>query len=179
VAKERFNTLPGLTGLWQVSGKNKTTFEEMIQLDIRYARTKSPWLDLAIICKTIPALMVQMIEVRRDRKTLEFEGPSEDGRIGPRPATGHGPGGAPFPKSVHFDGKSQNSGENMTKPVKIAVVGCGYWGPNLIRNFRSLPESNLKMMCDVSDERLKHLRSVYPEVEATARFRARLERRGY
>jgi lipopolysaccharide/colanic/teichoic acid biosynthesis glycosyltransferase len=71
--KERFNTLPGLTGLWQVSGKNKTTFEEMIQLDIRYARTKSPWLDLAIICKTIPALMVQMIEVRRDRKALEFE----------------------------------------------------------------------------------------------------------
>jgi predicted dehydrogenase len=58
----------------------------------------------------------------------------------------------------------------MTKPVKIAVVGCGYWGPNLIRNFRSLPESNLKMMCDVSDERLKHLRSVYPEVEATADF---------
>src|SRR5207302_733120 len=65
---------------------------------------------------------------------------------------------------------SQNSGENMTKPVKIAVVGCGYWGPNLIRNFRSLPESNLKMMCDVSEERLKHLRSVYPEVEATADF---------
>jgi lipopolysaccharide/colanic/teichoic acid biosynthesis glycosyltransferase len=71
--KERFNTLPGLTGLWQVSGKNKTTFEEMIQLDIRYVRTKSPWLDLAIIFKTIPALIVQMIEVRRDRKSSEFK----------------------------------------------------------------------------------------------------------
>lgn len=67
--KERFNTLPGLTGLWQVSGKNKTTFEEMIQLDIRYVRTKSPWLDFAIIFKTIPALIVQVIEVRRDRKS--------------------------------------------------------------------------------------------------------------
>ncbi len=37
---ERFNTLPGLTGLWQVSGKNRTTFNEMMQLDIEYARKK-------------------------------------------------------------------------------------------------------------------------------------------
>ena len=44
--KERFNTLPGLTGLWQVGGKNKTTFTEMICLDIRYARTRTLWLDL-------------------------------------------------------------------------------------------------------------------------------------
>ncbi len=58
----------------------------------------------------------------------------------------------------------------MTKPVKIAVVGCGYWGPNLIRNFRSLPDSNLKMMCDVSEARLKHLGALYPEVEATTDF---------
>jgi lipopolysaccharide/colanic/teichoic acid biosynthesis glycosyltransferase len=71
--KERFNTLPGLTGLWQVSGKNKTTFEEMIQLDIRYVRTKSLWLDFAIIFKTIPALVVQVIETRRDRKSLVRE----------------------------------------------------------------------------------------------------------
>src|SRR5687768_2940456 len=34
--KQRFRTLPGLTGLWQVSGKNRTTFNEMISLDIRY-----------------------------------------------------------------------------------------------------------------------------------------------
>ena len=39
--KERFGAAPGLTGLWQVSGKNKTTFVEMIQLDIRYAKTKT------------------------------------------------------------------------------------------------------------------------------------------
>jgi len=60
--RERFNTLPGLTGLWQVSGKNHTTFTEMIQLDIKYARTKTLWLDLKIIFKTIPALMIQMWE---------------------------------------------------------------------------------------------------------------------
>ena len=42
--KERFKTLPGLTGLWQVSGKNLTTFNEMINLDIANVRKKSLWL---------------------------------------------------------------------------------------------------------------------------------------
>ncbi len=53
----------------------------------------------------------------------------------------------------------------MAKPIRIGVVGCGYWGPNLIRNFRSLPGCTMKMMCDVDPERLRHLRTVYPEVE--------------
>jgi len=66
--RERFNTVPGLTGLWQVSGKNRTTFTEMIQLDIKYARCKTIWLDLKIILKTIPALMIQMWETRVQRK---------------------------------------------------------------------------------------------------------------
>ncbi len=60
----RFDTLPGLTGLWQVSGKNKTTFTEMIKLDIRYARTRSLWLDLKIMAKTFPTLASQVREVR-------------------------------------------------------------------------------------------------------------------
>jgi len=42
--KERLTATPGLTGLWQVSGKNKTTFEEMVNLDIRYARNPSFWI---------------------------------------------------------------------------------------------------------------------------------------
>ncbi len=68
--KERFNTLPGLTGLWQVSGKNNTTFAEMIQLDIDYARNKTLWLDCRIILKTVPALIVQMWETRRKKKQV-------------------------------------------------------------------------------------------------------------
>ena len=60
--KERFNTLPGLTGLWQVGGKNKTTFTEMVCLDIRYARTRTLWLDLKILLKTFPAIVIQMLE---------------------------------------------------------------------------------------------------------------------
>jgi len=67
--KERFNTVPGLTGLWQVSGKNNTTFEEMIHLDIAYTKRKSVWLDLWIVFKTVPALIMQMIETRSRRKS--------------------------------------------------------------------------------------------------------------
>lgn len=67
---ERFNTAPGLTGLWQVSGKNRTTFTKMIQLDIEYARTKSLILDLKIIFKTVPALLVQMWDVRQQKKNF-------------------------------------------------------------------------------------------------------------
>lgn len=58
--RERFLTLPGLTGLWQVSGKNRMTFNEMVDLDIQYVRKQSLWLDLKIILKTIPAVMVQV-----------------------------------------------------------------------------------------------------------------------
>lgn len=63
----RCGTLPGLTGLWQVSGKNKTTFEEMMELDLRYVRTKSLWLDISILARTIPAVLVQAFEVRRKK----------------------------------------------------------------------------------------------------------------
>ena len=66
--QERFNTLPGLTGLWQVSGKNNTTFHEMVQLDIEYSRNKTLALDLEIIVRTIPALIVQVGEMRECRK---------------------------------------------------------------------------------------------------------------
>lgn len=66
---ERFSAVPGLTGLWQVNGKNRTTFTRMIQLDIEYARTKSLFLDLKIIVKTVPALLVQMRENRLQKKS--------------------------------------------------------------------------------------------------------------
>jgi len=52
----------------------------------------------------------------------------------------------------------------MTKPVSVGVVGCGYWGPLLIRNLRDVPNCNLKAVCDASDARLKHIKRLYPEV---------------
>jgi exopolysaccharide production protein ExoY len=62
--KERFNAVPGLTGLWQVSGKNSTTFNEMINLDIAYAREQSLWLDVRIIARTFGVLYRQVAEAR-------------------------------------------------------------------------------------------------------------------
>jgi lipopolysaccharide/colanic/teichoic acid biosynthesis glycosyltransferase len=66
--KGRFETLPGLTGLWQVSGKNKTTFLDMIAFDAMYAKDRTLWWDLKIILMTIPALIIQMLETRRAGK---------------------------------------------------------------------------------------------------------------
>jgi lipopolysaccharide/colanic/teichoic acid biosynthesis glycosyltransferase len=67
--RERFDTLPGLTGLWQVSGKNQTTFNEMIHYDITYGRNKSLWPDVGIIARTIPAVVAQVRELRASRRT--------------------------------------------------------------------------------------------------------------
>ena len=58
----------------------------------------------------------------------------------------------------------------MAKQIKVGVVGCGYWGPNLVRNFRSLPDCSMKMMCDVSEHRLGHLKALYPEVEGELNY---------
>jgi lipopolysaccharide/colanic/teichoic acid biosynthesis glycosyltransferase len=66
--KRRFDAVPGLTGLWQVSGKNRTTFNEMINLDIEYSEQASLWLDLKIMLKTLPALVVQCCDQRAKRK---------------------------------------------------------------------------------------------------------------
>src|SRR3954462_7953661 len=61
--KQRFNAFPGLTGLWQVSGKNKTTFHQMIQLDIHYAAHMSLRLDMKIMLKTFPVLLGEIHEM--------------------------------------------------------------------------------------------------------------------
>lgn len=66
--RRRCDAVPGLTGLWQVSGKNRTTFEEMIRLDIKYAQRLSLFLDLRIIVMTIPSLLIQIYDTRVGRK---------------------------------------------------------------------------------------------------------------
>ena len=68
--KQRVKAPPGLTGYWQVNGKNKTTFSEMIAMDIYYAEHMSVWLDLAIIFKTIPALAAETLESRARRNGI-------------------------------------------------------------------------------------------------------------
>lgn len=53
----RFEVKPGLTGLWQVSGRNQRTYHEMVALDIDYVQRHSLWLDLKILAKTIPVVL--------------------------------------------------------------------------------------------------------------------------
>jgi lipopolysaccharide/colanic/teichoic acid biosynthesis glycosyltransferase len=64
----RLDATPGLTGLWQVSGKNRTTFDEMVRLDIEYAQKRSLALDLSIILRTVPALWRQYCDLRASRR---------------------------------------------------------------------------------------------------------------
>jgi lipopolysaccharide/colanic/teichoic acid biosynthesis glycosyltransferase len=59
----RFDVTPGMTGLWQISGKNRTTFREMIRLDIAYAESRSFLFDLTIIAKTPLVILSQVREV--------------------------------------------------------------------------------------------------------------------
>ncbi len=58
----------------------------------------------------------------------------------------------------------------MKRPIIVGVVGCGYWGPNLVRNFKGLSDCHLKAMCDTSETRLKHLRNVYSDIEGVTDF---------
>jgi lipopolysaccharide/colanic/teichoic acid biosynthesis glycosyltransferase len=74
----RFDVLPGLTGLWQVSGKNKLTFKEMIRLDIDYCQKMSPWLDIKILLLTLPTVVGLVFEatlnrLRRPSQELQAE----------------------------------------------------------------------------------------------------------
>jgi lipopolysaccharide/colanic/teichoic acid biosynthesis glycosyltransferase len=54
---KRLAALPGITGLWQVNGRCRVSFEEMIQMDLKYIRNASLWLDLEILLLTIPAVL--------------------------------------------------------------------------------------------------------------------------
>jgi lipopolysaccharide/colanic/teichoic acid biosynthesis glycosyltransferase len=65
--QERVGTLPGLTGYWQVNGKNKTTFQQMIEMDLFYVKNVSLGLDLWVMMKTPAALFAQTLELVQQR----------------------------------------------------------------------------------------------------------------
>jgi predicted dehydrogenase len=54
----------------------------------------------------------------------------------------------------------------VKRPIRVGVLGCGYWGPLLIRNFRSLPDCRLKIVCDLDIARLRHVSALYSDLEA-------------
>ena len=48
---------PGITGLWQVNGRSRTTFDEMVRMDIQYVTSWSPWLDIKILFQTVRVVL--------------------------------------------------------------------------------------------------------------------------
>ncbi len=59
--------------------------------------------------------------------------------------------------------------------VRVGVVGCGYWGPKLIRNFHEIPKSRLEIVCDLKPERLDYIKRLHPLVKSTNDYRRLLE----
>ena len=54
-----YNTRPGLTGLWQVSGRSNTSYKRRVQLDVWYVNNWTVWLDIAVLLKTFPAVLAR------------------------------------------------------------------------------------------------------------------------
>jgi len=55
--------------------------------------------------------------------------------------------------------------------IKVGVIGCGYWGPNLLRNFVEISTSNVLAVADVREERLSHIKNCYPQITITDDYR--------
>ena len=119
---ERFLVQPGMTGLWQVTARARSTFGEALDMDVTYARGWSLGLDLRLLCRTPLAVLRQ----------------STDGMSADR--------------------------------VRVAVVGLGYWGPNLVRNLFELPEAEVTLVCDGRQETFAKVVERYPTIRTTTSF---------
>ena len=59
LAGEALGVLPGMTGLWQISGRSNLSFDDLVRYDFYYLDNWSIWLDISILAKTIPAVLAQ------------------------------------------------------------------------------------------------------------------------
>lgn len=59
--------------------------------------------------------------------------------------------------------------------LTVGVVGCGYWGPNLIRNFNNLKDADVAICCDLDEGRLAHMNMLYPSLRTTKDYREVIE----
>ena len=57
--------------------------------------------------------------------------------------------------------------DKLIRNIKVGVLGCGYWGPKLARNFNAIPGAELYMVSDLREERLEHMAGLYPRVKVT------------
>lgn len=70
----------------------------------------------------------------------------------------------------NFEPPSESAAPGVSAPVRVAVIGCGYWGPNIIRNFSALGRSELCAVCDLDPEKLDNIRRRYPSIETFRDF---------
>jgi lipopolysaccharide/colanic/teichoic acid biosynthesis glycosyltransferase len=57
--RKRYHVLPGMTGLWQISGRSDLSFDDLVRLDFYYLDNWSIWLDISILLKTFPAVFAR------------------------------------------------------------------------------------------------------------------------
>jgi exopolysaccharide biosynthesis polyprenyl glycosylphosphotransferase len=57
--RKRYLVLPGMTGLWQISGRSELTFDDLVRLDFYYLENWSIWLDISVLAKTVPAVLAR------------------------------------------------------------------------------------------------------------------------
>lgn len=59
---QRLTVRPGVTGIWQIYGRNQVPFEQMVEMDVEYIKRRSFWLDLKLILMTVPAVLLSRAE---------------------------------------------------------------------------------------------------------------------
>ena len=114
--RRRLEVTPGVSGLWQVAGRSRVGFDEMVFQDIIYGYNQCLLTDVSICLRTVPAMLIGA------RSCVSADSPA------------------------------------------VALVGYGYWGPNLLRNYMELPEAEVKWVCDRRPEALQKAHSRYPAV---------------
>jgi lipopolysaccharide/colanic/teichoic acid biosynthesis glycosyltransferase len=72
----RYDVLPGMSGLWQVNGKNHTTFKQQICYDIQYSRKVSPGLDAKILLLTVPTILRMVFNLIPNNAAIENKPPT-------------------------------------------------------------------------------------------------------
>lgn len=66
-------------------------------------------------------------------------------------------------------GRTQNGWDaDLGQPIKIGIIGCGYWGPNHIRNFQALKNCDVVAAADLTEVRLHHVAEHYPDLKLTS-----------
>jgi lipopolysaccharide/colanic/teichoic acid biosynthesis glycosyltransferase len=70
--RRRLDVLPGITGLWQVSGRNRLSFDEMVRLDVRYANRLSAWRDLVLVLRTPVTIVQELLDTLPQQSDSEW-----------------------------------------------------------------------------------------------------------